>query len=246
LEKVSPSLFKLHSSEPFDESYLKIPSQSNSMAIKITITGKVHDVGYRAFLLEEADSLLIPCFEARNVKIDGKEALIVLADGEKEQLESFIRFVKENWPQNAVVESIKVEEYYGRVRDIEKYRASFNTTQLSKIIQVGLVMVGRQDLMLQKQDETLSKIDLMLQKQDGMLSKMDLMLQKQDLMLQKQDETILAIREVKKSVDEVKGGVKEVSSKIDRTNELLEKRFQRLEEEVEKIKKALLRAGIEI
>jgi len=237
------------------------------MAIKITITGKVHDVGYRAFLLEEADSLLIPNFEARNVKIDGKEALIVLADGEKEQLESFVRFVKENWPQNAVVESIKVEEYYGRVRDIEKYRASFNTTQLSKIIQIGLVMVGRQDLMLQKQDETISKMDLMLQKQDGMLSKMDLMLQKQDLMLQKQDETlskmdlmlqkqdlmlqkqdetILAIREVKKSVDEVKGGVKEVSSKIDRTNELLEKRFQKLEEEVEKIKKALLRAGIEI
>ena len=244
------------------------------MAIKITITGKVHDVGYRAFLLEEADSLLIPNFEARNVKIDGKEALIVLADGEKEQLESFVRFVKENWPQNAVVESIKVEEYYGRVRDIEKYRASFNTTQLSKIIQIGLVMIGRQDLMLQKQDlmlqkqdGMLSKMDLMLQKQDLMLSKMDLMLQKQDLMLQKQDETIskmdlmlqkqdlmlqkqdetiLAIREVKKSVDEVKGGVKEVSSKIDRTNELLEKRFQKLEEEVEKIKKALLRAGIEI
>jgi hypothetical protein len=40
--------------------------------------------------------------------------------------------------------------------------------------------------------------------------------------------------------------VKEVSSKIDRTNELLEKRFQRLEEEVEKIKKALLKAGIEV
>jgi acylphosphatase len=38
------------------------------MALKITITGKVHGAGYRAFLLEEADSLLIPNFEARNAK----------------------------------------------------------------------------------------------------------------------------------------------------------------------------------
>ncbi|MDW7990293.1 MAG: acylphosphatase, partial [Archaeoglobaceae archaeon] len=57
------------------------------MALKITIKGKVHGVGYRIFLLEEADSLFIPCFDAKNVKIDGKEALIVLVDGEKEQLD---------------------------------------------------------------------------------------------------------------------------------------------------------------
>ena len=121
------------------------------MALKITITGKVHEVGYRAFLLEEADSLLIPNFEARNVKINGKEALIVLIDGEKEQIESFVRFVKENKPENAVVEEIRVEEYHGIVRDIEKFRASFNSTQLSKIIQVGLEM-------LRKQDETIAAV----------------------------------------------------------------------------------------
>jgi acylphosphatase len=121
------------------------------MALKITITGKVHEVGYRAFLLEEADSLLIPNFEARNVKINRKEALIVLIDGEKEQIESFVRFVKENKPENAVVEEIRVEEYHGIVRDIEKFRASFNSTQLSKIIQVGLEM-------LRKQDETIAAV----------------------------------------------------------------------------------------
>jgi len=221
------------------------------MALKITIAGKVHGVGYRAFLLEGADSLLIPNFEARNVKINGKEALIVLIDGEKEQIESFVRFVKENKPEKAVVEEIRVEEYRGTVRDIERFRAGFNSTQLSKIIQVGLVMV-------EKQDETISIVK-------DVSSKMD-------LMLKKQDETIVAVKDVKKAVEEVKkgvkevkkaveevkegvnevkeavnevketvkevrDGVKEVSSKIDRTNELLEKRFQRLEEEVEKIKK---------
>ena len=215
-----------------DRKIFILPNSFKAMALKITITGKVHGVGYRAFLLEEADSLLIPNFEARNVKINGKEALIVLIDGEKEQIESFVRFVKENKPEKAVVEEMRVEEYHGIVRDIEKFRASFTSTQLSKIIQVGLVMVEKQDEMLRKQD----------------------------LMLKKQDETIAAVKEVKKAVEdvkkaveevkegvnEVKKAVNEVSSKIDRTNELLEKRFQRLEEEVEKIKKALLKAGIEV
>jgi acylphosphatase/uncharacterized protein YoxC len=209
-----------------------LPNPFKAMALKITITGKVRGVGYRALLLEEADSLLIPKFEARNVKINGKEALVVLIDGDKEQIESFVRFLKENKPENAVVEEIRVEEYRGTVRDIEKFRAGFTSTQLSKIIQVGLVMV-------EKQDETISIVK-------DVSSKMDLMLKKQDEMLRKQDETIAAVKEVKKAVEEVKEGVKEVSSKIDRTNELLEKRFQRLEEEVEKIKKALLKAGIEV
>jgi acylphosphatase len=79
------------------------------MALKITIKGIVHNVGYRAFLLEEADNLLIPNFKARNVKIGGKEALIVLVDGDKEQLENFLKFVKENVFPKAVVEEIKVE-----------------------------------------------------------------------------------------------------------------------------------------
>jgi acylphosphatase/uncharacterized protein YoxC len=220
------------------------------MALKITIVGKVHDVGYRLFLLEEADSLFISHFDARNVKINGKEALIVLVDGEKEQIEEFVKIVRSEKPENAVIEEIRVEEYAGRVRDIERFRNSFNTAQLSKIVQIGLRMI-------EKQDAALGKMDLMLEKQD-------VMIEKQDKMLEKQDETIREIREtrkelkseiggvkegvkeVKESVNKVGEGVKEVSSKIDKTNELLEKRFEKLEEEIERIKKALMRAGIEV
>ena len=124
------------------------------MPIKITITGKVHDVGYRLFLLEEADYLFIPYFDVRNVRINGKEALVVLVDGDEEQLKEFVEFVKTNKPEKAVVEEIRIEEYRGRVRDIERFRASFNTAQLSKIVQVGLKMLEKQDLMLEKQEET--------------------------------------------------------------------------------------------
>jgi len=223
------------------------------MALKITITGKVHGVGYRAFLLEEADSLLIPNFEARNVKINGKEALIVLIDGEKEQIESFVRFLKENKPEKAVVEEIRVEEYRGIVRDIEKFRASFTSTQLSKIIQVGLVMVEKQDLMLKKQDETIAAVkEVKKAVEDVRIAVEEVKEGVKEVKIAVEEvkegvnEVKKAVNEVKETVKEVRDGVKEVSSKIDRTNELLEKRFQRLEEEVEKIKKALLKAGIEV
>ena len=214
------------------------------MALKITITGKVRGVGYRAFLLEEADSLLIPKFEARNVKINGKEALIVLIDGEKEQIESFVRFVRENKPEKAVVEEIKVEEYRGIVRDIEKFRAGFTSTQLSKIIQVGLVMVEKQDLMLKKQDETIAAVKEVKKAVEEVKEGVKEVKEAVEEVEEGVNEVKKAVNEVKETVKEVRDGVKEVSSKIDRTNELLEKRFQRLEEEVEKIKKALLKAGI--
>ena len=102
-------------------------------------------------MLEEADRLFIPCFDARNVKINGKEALIVLVDGEKEKIEEFIEFIKSEKPEKAVVEEIKVEEYVGSVREIDRFRNSFNTAQLSEIVQVGLKM-------LEKQDETIKVI----------------------------------------------------------------------------------------
>ncbi|MEM2586589.1 MAG: acylphosphatase, partial [Archaeoglobaceae archaeon] len=143
------------------------------MAYKITIKGKVHEVGYRLFLLEEADSLFIPCFDARNVKINGKEALIVLVDGEKEQLEQFIEFLKRNKPENALVEEISVEEFKGRVRDIEKFRASFNTSQLSKIVQVGVKMLEKQDGTIKRIEEVGRKVDEVGRKVDEVGRKVD-------------------------------------------------------------------------
>ncbi len=186
------------------------------MALKITITGKVHNVGYRLLLLELADSLLIDRFDVRNVRINGKEAVVVLVDGDEDQLKEFVELVKEEKPENAVVEEIKVEEYKGRIRDIERFRASFNTAQLNKIVQVGLQM-------LQKQDETIKVIREESEKTREELKD-----------------------EIRKAGEEIKSEVKEVSSKLDRTNDLLEKRFERLEQEIERIKKALTDAGIEI
>ena len=129
------------------------------MKLKITISGKVHDVGYRLFLLNQADSLLLRKFDARNVYVDGKQTLIVLVEGEKEQVNEFVEFVKAEKPEKAVIDEVKVEEYGGAVRTIDSYRNSLMLEQLSKIVQVGLNM-------LEKQDETVKEIRKVAEKID--------------------------------------------------------------------------------
>ena len=198
------------------------------MKVKVTIIGgKVHDVGYRPFLLDLADSLLIERFDARNVVIEGKQAVVVLVEGDENQINQFIELIKENKPENAVVEEIKIEEYKGFVRSIDSYRQSLMVSQLNKIVQVGLQMLHKQDLMLQKQD---------------------LMLPKQDQMLQKQDETMKIIREesektreylgrkIDQAKDEVVQEIRELRTDL---KMYLDERLKKIEEEINTIKSKL-------
>lgn len=172
-------------------------------AKKITIKGKVHDVGYRLFLLTEAESLLIDYFDARNVIVNGEQQLIVLVRGPGDKISTFVDFIHSNYPPEASVHDISVEEYTEEVRSIDSFRQSFMVVQLAKIAQAGLMMLKKQDQMLDKQDQMLSKQDQMLSKQDQMLSKQDEMLSKQDEMLGKQDMLINVVREESEKVRNV-------------------------------------------
>ena len=145
-------------------------------AKKITIKGKVHDVGYRLFLLTEAESLLIDYFDARNVIVNGEQQLIVLVRGPGDKISTFVDFIHSNYPPEASVHDISVEEYTEEVRSIDSFRQSFMVVQLAKIAQAGLMMLKKQDQMLDKQDQMLSKQDQMLSKQDQMLSKQDMLI----------------------------------------------------------------------
>jgi acylphosphatase len=200
---------------------------------RILVKGsRVQDVGYRLFLYYEAENLGLAGLQARNV---GKDVEI-LAEGEENCMNEFVKFIRENYPKHAEVEKVEVYDYNGVVMDIERYYRSLTVEQLAKIVDAGLGLVGgqskmlkkqdsmlkKQDLMIQKQDEMLKKQDLMIQKQDEMLKKQDLMIQKQDLMIQKQDEMLNELRELRKDL-----------------KAFIDERFKRIEDEIKTIKEKI-------
>ncbi|MGB7533322.1 MAG: acylphosphatase [Halobacteriota archaeon] len=128
-------------------------------AKEIVIKGKVHDVGYRLFLLSEAERLFIEKFDARNVLINGEQHLIVLVAGAEEKISKFVEFAESNYPPEASVESVEVKDYGEEVRSIDSFRQSLMVFQLTKIAHAGVGMLGKQDAMLGKQDAMLGKQD---------------------------------------------------------------------------------------
>jgi len=181
-------------------------------AKKIVIKGKVHDVGYRLFLLSEAERLFIEKFDARNVLINGEQHLIVLVGGAEEKISRFVEFTESNYPPEASVESVEVKDYGEEVRSIDSFRQSFMVFQLTKIAQAGVGMLGKQDAMLGKQDT---------------------MLDKMDAMLDKQDETIMTIKEESGATREV------VRDEGEKTREVVEKVSEVVKEESEKMREVL-------
>ena len=172
-------------------------------AKEIRIKGKVHDVGYRLFLLSEAESGFVEKFDARNVLINGEQHLIVLVGGAEEKISRFVEFAKSNYPQEASVESVEVKDYGEEVRGIDSFRQSLMVFQLTKIAQAGVGMLGKQDAMLGKQDTMLGKMDAMLWKQDKTIEILEAVKGDTSKMLEKQDETIKTIKEESGATREV-------------------------------------------
>jgi len=114
-------------------------------AKEIAIKGKVHEVGYRLFLLSEAESLFIEKFDARNVLVEGEQHLIVRVEGVEERIKRFIAFAESNYAPGASVESVEVKDYGEEVRSIDSFRQSLMVFQLSKMAQAGVGMLGKQD-----------------------------------------------------------------------------------------------------
>jgi len=172
---------------------------------KIQIRGdKVHDVGYRLFLMNAAEDFGIKNFDAKNVK-DVAQIVIVLVESAEENINQFFDYVKTNLPENAIVSTVNIENYDKEVKNIEVFKTSFVAVQQQKFVNVGLMLYGevkmfrkesnekqdkmleKQDVMIEKQDKMLEKQDVMIEKQDKMLEKQDVMIEKQDKMLEKQD-----------------------------------------------------------
>ncbi len=116
---------------------------------------KVHDVGYRPFLLGLVESLEIERFFADNTFIEGKQAVYALIDSSGEKVRAFIEIASSKFPANSDVESAEEEDYTGNVMKTESYYRYLTAMQLSRIATYGGNMLEKQDKMLEKQDSLL-------------------------------------------------------------------------------------------
>ena len=139
-------------------------------AKEITIKGKVHDVGYRLFLLSEAESVFIEKFDARNVLVEREQHLIVRVEGVEEKISRFAEFAESNYPPGASVESVEVKDYGEEVRSIDSFRQSLMVFQVTKMAQAGVGMLGKQDKTIEILESVKGDTSKMLEKQDETIS----------------------------------------------------------------------------
>ena len=111
------------------------------MKRRIIITGsRVHDVGYRPFLLEYAQINGFVHFFAMNVLKDGEQQVIITLNEKEETISSFISYLSSNKPEFAEVSDIRSEEYEGEVVQIGTYLQDLQFEQLCKGIPAILRM----------------------------------------------------------------------------------------------------------
>ncbi len=160
------------------------------MKLKVRIRGcKVHEVGYRVFLLRKALELGAERFNALNSEENELQVITAFVEGTEEIVTDFSEAVRTCKPVGADVLDISSQDYKGYVIGIGDYMHLLQVEQLSKGIPALLSIDQKQDRMLEKQD-------LILGKQDQMLDK-------QDQMLDKQDELVVEVRDINRKFDKV-------------------------------------------
>jgi acylphosphatase len=130
------------------------------MKLKGKVLGtKVHDVGYRVFLLRKAMELGIERFSALNITENGLQTVIFYTEASDDALMTFQSFVDQNHPEHAEVSDITFEDYSGYVMGILDYLHLFQAEQLSKGIPAILDIKDNTQKMLEKQDVMIGKLD---------------------------------------------------------------------------------------
>lgn len=106
------------------------------MKLKVKIHGpRIHEVGYRSFLLNEADLLGLKGFSTRNLRENDQQVVQILAEGDADRILLFREFVKTRQPKNAEISDIAFEDCEESVESITKFSFRFSTLQISKGIE---------------------------------------------------------------------------------------------------------------
>lgn len=132
------------------------------MKMQAIITGKkVHDIGYRVFLLQRSLELGFQRFNARNRVQNGDQQVVVQYEGEPGIVDAFSSVIQEEHPRDADVSDITFEPYEGYVISITDYMHMIQIEQLSKGIPAVISIDKNQDKLLEKHDQMLQKMDQM-------------------------------------------------------------------------------------
>lgn len=104
------------------------------MKKKIIITGQVHEVGYRFFLLNRALTEGIEGFSASNeVNAEGNQQVVVFAEGDEQSIDEYCQIIQTDIPPHAHVSTIHIEPYERRVIKILDYMHLVQVEQLEKV-----------------------------------------------------------------------------------------------------------------
>jgi len=129
------------------------------MKLQITIIGpKVHDVGYRYFLMSMAMAQRIRMFEAHNLESVMGEEVLVLVDGGEQEIKAFRALVETKRPERAEVSKVAVDDYGGEVMKIGEYAQFCATVQMNKAIPLLLSMNDKMDAIVHGQEDTTEEI----------------------------------------------------------------------------------------
>ena len=136
-----------------------------TMKLKIKIVGpKVHDVGYRVFLLKHAMNMALPGLSTYNWDEDGHQEVIVLVDGDEARIKAFLKTIEKNKPELAEVSDVTHEPYDGDIGRTSEVAMFCSFVQLDKAIPLLLDM--RDDLKEVKVDIKEMKGDIKEMKED--------------------------------------------------------------------------------
>ena len=105
------------------------------MKLKVKITGpKVHDVGYRVFLLKHAMNLALPGLSTYNWEENGQQEVIALVEGDEARIAPFLQAIEKNKPELAEVSKVTSEPYDGDVGRVSEVAMFCTFVQLDKAI----------------------------------------------------------------------------------------------------------------
>jgi acylphosphatase/uncharacterized protein YukE len=177
------------------------------------VRGRVHMVGYRDYVAEEANRLDLGGI-VRNLP---DKTVEVIAEGDRGTLDAFIALL---WAKNDPM--IKVTGVEVKFLEASNEYEYFEI-EYADFSQEGFERIGMAASYLKridtKQDQMLGKQDQMLGKQDQMLGKQDQMLGKQDQMLGKQEETNEGINRMDVNLTQTNESIQKLDKNLSQTNE---------------------------